>query len=120
MKRFLSVFLVVVMVLSALIVGLVSCDDPNEDNKNNQNNQNNNQNKNEQNKNNQNKNNEQNKNNNQNSNRIFKDETGITPRAYLVDVRLQHATKLLEDLSILLIMMALHQFMLIFPSLIRK
>lgn len=29
--------------------------------------------------------------------RIFKDETGITPRAYLVDVRLQHATKLLEE-----------------------
>ncbi|MBQ2841069.1 MAG: helix-turn-helix domain-containing protein [Oscillospiraceae bacterium] len=29
--------------------------------------------------------------------RIFKDETGMTPRAYLVDVRLQHVTKLLEE-----------------------
>ena len=29
--------------------------------------------------------------------RIFKKETGITPRAYLIDVRLQHVTKLLEE-----------------------
>ena len=29
--------------------------------------------------------------------RIFKEETGITPRAYLIDVRLQHAAKLLEE-----------------------
>ncbi len=29
--------------------------------------------------------------------RIFKDETGITPRAYLVDVKLRHVTELLEE-----------------------
>ena len=29
--------------------------------------------------------------------RIFKDETGITPRAYLTEVKLRHVTKLLEE-----------------------
>lgn len=29
--------------------------------------------------------------------RIFKDETGITPRAYLLEVKLQHVTELLKE-----------------------